>query len=133
MGTIGVLIELIILLLFIAAGLGFMIFPILFEADMKNKTGKGFLNRWLAGIEFICIIGCFEPSSDSFYGNLGCLFLSVAVSALIAWKKAKKFHLENKMVLGAVFAQILSPISLLFIVIMIGRLVGKLKKGQSDK
>lgn len=53
------------------------------------------MNRWLTGIEFICLIGCFDPSSDSFYGNLGCLFLSMAVSAVIAWKKAKKLHLHG--------------------------------------
>lgn len=128
METIGMLIKIIILLLFIAAGLGFMMFPILFDADMKNKTGKGFLNRWMTGIEFFCLIGCFEPTSDSFYGNLGCLFLSMAVSAIIAWKKAKKLHLENKIALEAVFAQVLSPVSLLFIVIMIGRLISNLKK-----
>ena len=81
----------IILLLFAAAGLGLMLFPILFDVDVKNKTGKGFLNRWMTGIEFICLIGCFDPSSDSFYGNLGCLFLAMAVSAMAAWKKAKNF------------------------------------------
>lgn len=133
METMGMLIEIIVLLLFIAAGLGFMIFPILFDTDMKNKTGKGFLNRWLTGIEFICIIGCFEPASDSFYGNLGLLFLVMAVSAMIAWKKAKILHLDNKTAFGAVFAQVLSPVSLLFIVIMIGRLAGKLKKGAGSQ
>ena len=128
METIGIFIKIIILLLLIAAGLYFMMFPILFDADMTNKTGKGFLNRWLTGIEFICLIGCFEPDSDSFYGNLGCLFLAMAVSAMAAWKKAKKLHLENKTALGAVFAKVLSPVSLLFIVLMIGRLVSHLKK-----
>ena len=97
-------------------------------ADLKNKTGKGFLNRWMTGIEFICLIGCFDPSSDSFYGNLGCLFLSTAVSVMLAWKKAKKLHFENPKALGAVLAQIFSPVSLLFLVIMIGRLMDKLKK-----
>lgn len=128
METIGMLIEIIILLFFIAVGLVLVIFPILFDADMKNKTGKGFLNRWLTGIEFICIIGCFEPSSDSFYGSLGLLFLSMAVSAIMAWKKAKKLHLENKTAFKAVLAQILSPASLLFTVIMIDRLINKWKK-----
>lgn len=127
METIGMLIEIIILLFFIAVGLVLVIFPILFDADMKNKTGKGFLNRWLTGIEFICIIGCFEPSSDSFYGSLGLLFLSMAVSAIMAWKKAKKLHLENKTAFEAVLAQILSPASLLFTVIMIDRLINKWK------
>ena len=128
METISILIQMIILLLFAAAGLGLMLFPILFDVDVKNKTGKGFLNRWMTGIEFICLIGCFDPSSDSFYGNLGCLFLSAAVSAMLAWKKAKKRHFENPKALGAVLAQILSPVSLLFLVIMIGRLMDKLKK-----
>lgn len=128
METIGILIQIIILLLFAATCLSFTVFPILFDADVKNKTGKGFLNRWLTGIEFICLIGCFDPSSDSFYGNLGCLFLSMAVSAMLAWKKAKKLHFENKEALGAVFAQVFSPVSLLFFVIMIGRLLHKLKK-----
>ncbi len=128
METIGILIQIIILLLFAATCLSFTVFPILFDADVKNKTGKGFLNRWLTGIEFICLIGCFDPSSDSFYGNLGCLFLSMEVSAMLAWKKAKKLHFENKEALGAVFAQVFSPVSLLFFVIMIGRLLHKLKK-----
>ena len=128
METISILIQIIILLLFAAACLGFILFPVLFDADVKHKTGKGFLNRWLTGIEFICLIGCFDPASDSFYGNLGCLFLSVAVSAMLAWKKAKKLHFENPKALGAVLAQIFSPVSLLFLVIMIGRLMDKLKK-----
>ena len=57
METISILIQMIILLLFAAAGLGLMLFPILFDVDVKNKTGKGFLNRWMTGIEFICLIG----------------------------------------------------------------------------
>lgn len=69
METISILLQIIILLLFAVLCLGFISFPILFEADMKNKTGKGFLNQWLTGIEFICLIGCFDPSSDGFYGN----------------------------------------------------------------
>lgn len=120
--------KLIVLLFFVAAGIGFMLFPILFDADVNNKTGKGFLNRWMTGIEFICIIGCFDPSSDGFYGNMGFLILSIAVASLIAWKKAKKLHLDNKTAIGGVVAQVFSPVSLLLIVIMLGRLAGKLKK-----
>lgn len=52
----------------------------------------------------------------------------MAVSAMLAWKKGKKLHFENRAALGAVFAQVLSPVSLLFLVIMIGRLIDKLKR-----
>ena len=52
METISILIQIIILLLFAAACLGFILFPVLFDADVKNTTGKRFLNRWLTGMEF---------------------------------------------------------------------------------
>lgn len=128
METISILIDIIIVLFFLAAGLGFMAFPILFNADIKNKTGKAFLNPWLTGIELICLIGCFNPDSDDFYGNVGCLILSVVIASLIAWKKAQKLHLANKTVIKGVIAQIFSPVSILFIVFMLERLVSSLKQ-----
>lgn len=127
MGTIGIIIQMAAVLVVVVAGLGIMAFPVLVEVDIKNKLGKGFLNPWMTGIELICLIGCMDSSSDSFYGNLGCMFLAVVLSAVLARKKAKKLCLGKRMAIGAVFAQILSPVCLLFIVFMLGRLVGNLK------
>ncbi len=98
METIRILIDIIIVLFFLAVALGFMAFPILFNADIKNKTGIAFLNPWLTGIE------------------------------LIAWKKAQKLHLANKTAIKGVIAQIFSPVSILFIVFMLERLVSSLKQ-----
>lgn len=99
----------------------------------KNKTGKGFLNYWLTGIELICLIGCFNPTDDTFEGNLGCLLIAVVISAVIAWKKAKKLQLEKSMAIRAVSAQILSPVSILFILFMIESVISSLKKNTKDK
>lgn len=133
METLKVLVDIVIVLAVLAVGLGILLFPIWFDTYIKNKAGKGFLNRWLTGIELICLIGCFNPSDDTFEGNLGCLLIAVVISAVIAWKKAKKLQLEKSMAIGAVFAQIFSPVCILFILFMIERVISSLKKNTKDK
>ncbi|MEZ3443746.1 MAG: hypothetical protein K1W30_01160 [Lachnospiraceae bacterium] len=133
METLKVLVDIVIVLAVLAVGLGILLFPIWFDTYIKNKTGKGFLNYWLTGIELICLIGCFNPTDDTFEGNLGCLLIAVVISAVIAWKKAKKFQLEKSMAIRAVSAQILSPVSILFILFMIESVISSLKKNTKDK
>lgn len=133
METLKVLVGIVIVLAVLAVGLGILLFPIWFNTYIKNKAGKGFLNRWLTGIELICLIGCFNPADDAFEGSLACLLIAVVISAVIAWKKAKKLQLEKRVVIGAVFAQILSPVSILFIVFMIESVIRSLKKNTKDK
>ena len=133
METLKVLVDIVIVLAVLAVGLGILLFPIWFDTYIKNKAGKGFLNRWLTGIELICLIGCFNPTDDTFEGNLGCLLIAVVISAVIAWKKAKKLQLEKSMAIGAVFAQIFSPVCILFILFMIERVISSLKKNTKDK
>lgn len=133
MPTLEVLANILIVLAVLVAGLGILLFPIWFDASIKNKVGKGCLNHWMTGIELICIIGCFDPGDDTFEGNLGCMLIAVVVSAVIAWKKAKKMQLEKSMAIGAVFAQILSPVSILIILFMIENVINSLKKNKKDK
>lgn len=133
METLKVLVDIVIVLAVLAVGLGILLFPIWFDTYIKNKTGKGFLNYWLTGIELICLIGCFNPTDDTFEGNLGCLLIAVVISAVIAWKKAKKPQLEKSMAIRAVSAQILSPVSILFILFMIESVISSLKKNTKDK
>ncbi len=133
METLKVLVDIVIVLAVLAVGLGILLFPIWFDTYIKNKTGKGFLNYWLTGIELICLIGCFNPTDDTFEGNLGCLLIAVVISAVIAWKKAKKLQLEKSMAIRAVSAQILSPVSILFILFMIESVISSLKKNTKDK
>lgn len=59
--------------------------------------------------------------------------ITVVVSAVIAWKKAKKFQLDKVMTIGTVFAQILSPVSILLILLMIESVISSLKKNNKDK
>lgn len=59
--------------------------------------------------------------------------ITVVVSAVIAWKKAKKFQLDKVMTIGAVFAQIFSPVSILLILLMIESVISSLKKNNKDK
>ena len=133
METLKVLVDIVIVLAVLAVGLGILLFPIWFDTQKKNKTGKGFLNYWLTGIELICLIGCFNPTDDTFEGNLGCLLIAVVISAVIAWKKAKKLQLEKSMAIRAVSAQILSSVSILFILFMIESVISSLKKNTKDK
>lgn len=133
MGTLKVFVDIVIVLVVLAAGLGVILFPIWFDAAFKNKTGKEFLNYWMTGIELICMIGCFNPGSDTFEGNVGCLLIAVLLSALIAWKKTKKFQLERGKAVGAIFAQILSPVSILLLLFMVESLISSLKKNKKDK
>lgn len=133
METLKVLVDIVIVLAVLAVGLGILLFPIWFDTYIKNKTGKGFLNYWLTGIELICLIGCFNPTDDTFEGNLGCLLIAVVISAVIAWKKAKKLQLEKSMAIRAVSAQILSSVSILFILFMIESVISSLKKNTKDK
>ncbi len=130
MGTLEVLADIVIVLAVLAVGLGILLFPIWLDTYIKNKTGKGSLNYWLTGIELICLIGCFNPGDDTFEGNLGCLLIAIVISAVIAWKKAKKLQLEKSMAIGVIFAQILSPVSILF---MIESAISSLKKRTKDK
>lgn len=133
MGTLEVLADIVIVLAVLAVELGILLFPIWLDTYIKNKTGKGSLNYWLTGIELICLIGCFNPDDDTFEGNLGCLLIAIVISAVIAWKKAKKLQLEKSMAIGVIFAQILSPVSILFILFMIESAISSLKKRTKDK
>lgn len=87
METLKMLVDIVIVLAVLVVGLGILLFPIWFDTYIKNKAGKGFLNRWLTGIELICLIGCFNPADDTFEGNLGCLLIAVVISAVVAWCK----------------------------------------------
>ena len=127
MENILMLIKAAFFFILIAAGILFMLFPIIFDANMKAKTGKGIINYGLTGIEMICLLGVItylsDTSSDGFTEALGCLTIAVIVSIVAAAKKAKKRNLDKWTTFLVIVAQAVSPISILFIVFMIERLI----------
>ena len=120
----------------IAAGIIFMLFPIIFDANMKMKTGKGIINYGLTAIELICLLGVItylsDTSSEGFSEALGCLTIAVIVSIVVAAKKAKKQKLNKWTTFLVIVAQAVSPISILFIIFLIERLISDAKK-KGDK
>ena len=136
MENIFMLIKAALFFILIAVGILFMLFPVIFDANMKTKTGKGIINYGLTGIELICLLGVItylsDTSSDGFTEAIGCLTIAVTVSIVAAAKKAKKRKLDKWTTFLVIMAQALSPISILFIVFMIERLVNDIKK-KGDK
>lgn len=136
MENILMLIKAALFFILIAAGILFMLFPIIFDANMKTRTGKGIINYGLTGIEMICLLGVItylsDTSSDGFAEALGCLTIAVIVSIVAAAKKAKKRNLDKWTTFWVIVAQAVSPISILFIVFMIERLISDAKK-KGDK
>ena len=136
MENIFMLIKAAIFFILIAAGIYFMLFPIIFDANMKTKTGKGIINYGLTGIELICLLGVItylsDTSSEGFTEALGCLTIAVIVSIVVAAKKAQKRKLDKWTTFLVIVAQAVSPISILFIVFMIESLISDAKK-KGDK
>lgn len=128
MGSIKVIISLFIVLVVGGTSILVMLFPLLFETDLKNRTGKGILNYVLTAAELICLIGVFNPGEPEFEQNLGVLVIVAAVAGMIVRNKAKKRSLDKRTTVCAVIAQILSPASILFITLMLSAAVSKLAK-----
>lgn len=132
MENIVMLIKVVVFFVFLAVSFLFMIFPILLDVDMKKRTGTGVLNRWMTGIELICVVGVItylsDTSSDGFYEALGCLAFVVIISIVVGKKKAKKLNLDKWRTFMVVLAQVVSPLSILFIVFMLENFIKQQKK-----
>ena len=133
MGSIKVIASLFIIIVVGGAGLFVMLFPLLFDANLKKRTGEGIVNHVLTAVELICLIGIFNPGDAEFAGNLGVLTIVAVIAAVAARNKAKKRNLDKRTTACAMIAQVLSPASILFIVIMISNTMRNAAKNRANK
>lgn len=136
MENIIMLMEITLFLILMIAGFFFMLFPFIFDANMKKKTGKGVINYGITGIELLCLLGVMTYLSDTyskgFFEALGCLTIAVTVSIVVAVRKAKRLKLDKRTTFLVIVAQTMSPISILFVVFLIVRMIDDVKK-KGDK
>ena len=133
MESTKVILSLFIIIMVGGAGIFIMLFPLLFEGDLKKQTGKGILSHGLTAVELICLIGVFNPGEPEFAQNVGVLVIVTVIAGMIARNKAKKRNLDKRTTVYAVIAQILSPASILFITLMISTAVSGLAKKRAGK
>ena len=95
MGTIKFILSLGAVAVVGGAAIFIMLFPLLFDADLKKRTGKGIVNYALTAVELICLIGVFNPGEPEFGQNLGVLVVVAAIAGTVARNKAKKRKLDK--------------------------------------
>lgn len=126
MGVIKMILSLAAVIAVVAAGIGLMLFPLLFDMDLKKRTGKGIVSHVFTAVQFVCLIGVFNPGEPEFYPNLGVFVIVTAVAAFFVRSRAKKRGLDRRTTGLAVAAQVLSPASILFLTLMVSGAVQKL-------
>lgn len=117
----------------IVVGIVALLFPVLLDSSFKQNTGKGCINYWLTAAEAVCLLAMcgyrWDTASDGFYEAVGFLVVFIVVSIISARKKAKKWNLDKGYTFLVTAAQVLSPLSVFFILIMIASVL----KGEDEE
>ena len=127
------------ILLLVILGIVALLFPVLLDISFKEHTGKGCINYWLTAAEAICILAMGgyrgDEAADEFDTALGFLVIVIIISIIVARKKAKQWEMDKLYTFLVVVAQIMSPISIFFIILMISSAVQAVKgdKNESKK
>lgn len=134
METIMMLMKAVLYFAAIAAGLFVLLFPVLLDVYMRENMKVGALNYWLTFVGAICLLGVitdYESTVSAGYAEaLGCLTIVMIVSGFLGRKRAKKLGLNKQMTFMVIMAQIMSPVSILAILLMVYvMLSGRKKKG----
>ncbi len=136
MENLQMIIKAVLLLGGIGVGIAVLMFPVVVDLQYYGENGKHILNYWMTVIELICIFTVYtyipEWGSDGSTEALGFLCISIIVSWILAVKKAKKLGIQGVGVSIVVIAQILSPVSIIFILLSIAGLAEKIS-GKSKK
>lgn len=123
METIMMLMKAALYFAAIAVGLFVLLFPVILDVYMRENMKVGALNYWLTFIEVICLLGVttdYEGTmSTGVTEALGCLTIVLIVSGFLGRKRAKKLGLNKQMTFAVIMAQIMSPVSILAILLMI--------------
>lgn len=117
----------------IIAAILIMLFPLRFNSSLTKRTGTGCINYLLTVLETICMIAALNTDSPRFEGNLGLFVIVAVVAGVFARKKAKKRNLNEKDTVGAVAAQVLSPLSILLIIFVVSGIMNDIVEKKKKK
>lgn len=136
MENLLMIVEVVLVLSGIAAGIALLFFPVILDIQYLEKSGEHILNYWMTGIELICILIFYtyipEWGSDASREALGALVLSMIVSCMLAVKRAKKLGSSGVGIFIVVMAQIFSPLSIIAILVCIAGMTSRISD-KSDK
>jgi hypothetical protein len=137
MDNLVAIFEAILILGLVAVGIAIVLFPIILDIQYLGETGKHLLNFWLTALEIIAIINlssCLNDGKESDYDFAIGFFTLVCIAVVIfTVKKAKRLELVGFQKFMLISAQLLSPLSIFFILILISMVTEKIdKKDKKD-
>lgn len=137
MDNLQMMIQAILVLGAIGVGFAVLMFPVVVDLQYYREFGKHFLNYWMTIVELICIFNVYtyipEWGTDSSTEALGFLIISIILSWILAFKKAKKLGIQGIGIYIVAIAQILSPVSIIFILLSIAGLAEKISGKKKRK
>lgn len=136
METIMMFMKAVLYFAVIVAGLFVLLFPVLLDVYMRENMKAGVLNYWMTFIGAICLLGVLADYDSTMSAGvteaLGCLVIVAIVSGVLGRKRAQKLGLSKQMTFVVIMAQIISPVSILAILLMIYVMLSDRKK-KGDK
>jgi D-alanyl-lipoteichoic acid acyltransferase DltB (MBOAT superfamily) len=103
----------------------------------KEEFGKPLLNYWLTALEFIAIFNvylCFNGGENDDYDfAIGLCVIVCVVVFMLTKKKANQLNQTGFMKFVIIAAQLLSPLSIIFILLMISMIKQELSKKNKKK
>jgi multisubunit Na+/H+ antiporter MnhB subunit len=103
----------------------------------KEEFGKPLLNYWLTALEFIAIFNvylCFNGGkTDDYDFAIGLCVIVCVVVFMLTKKKANQLNQTGFMKFVIIAAQLLSPLSIIFILLMISMIKQELSKKNKKK
>jgi hypothetical protein len=121
----------------ILAALFTILFPIALDMMYKEEFGKPLLNYWLTALEFIAIVNlclCFDDGKNADYDFAIGLCTIVCIAVIIfTLKKARRLNLTGFMKFVIIAVQLLSPLSIIFILLIISMATEEFNKRNKKK
>lgn len=112
--------------------------PVLFELELRNRGVKG-ISYVMTAIQLAGIIAmyvCYNyRNQDGVDASIGFTFIAFVVAAIFAAKRAKKLLLTGKDIWQLILAQVFSPVTIVFVILLASLVldkIGKILSGDSD-
>jgi hypothetical protein len=132
MDNLVAIFEGILILGLVAAGLAIVLFPLRLDIQYMEETGKHLLNFWLTALEIIAIINLSSYLNDGNEADydfaIGFFTLVCIAVAIFTARKAKRLKLVGFQKFIMIAAQLLSPLSIFFILFLISMVTEKLNE-----
>lgn len=117
----------------ILLGLIALVMPVILHINFKNKTGENLLDFRFTALDIVAlflIMG--KAQSGECAGEIILFIVAMIITFVFACKRADRLNMHGTTKIIAVAAQLLSPFSVLFILIMISNFINNLNKKKDD-